>query len=187
MNLENQSQEPFNPYAAPGAALDQGAFDEARETRRAHLDHEAAFRSLGIFGWITAAIFLAVGLNDFFGKGVTDPDPMRGILVLLFVALLLIVVPALMGWLYWRLYPLARVFTTLLLLPLLFVFPVGTFLAIVFLVILFTGKSNLVWSSAYQEVLARTPEIRPYGRIAAFFLFWSTAFMIVFGFLGSLS
>jgi len=149
-----------NPYQPPTADL-EGPIDpelaDAEAIRKAHINHEASVRSVGLLYYIgTFALAIAtIGQLMMF-------DSVQGglslFLIILFVAL---------AWLYYwigtglrnlnkNVSIVAGIFAILGLLS----FPLGTIINGYILYLLFSEKGKLVFSEEYQHIVAATPHIK---------------------------
>lgn len=149
-----------NPYQTPAANLEDlsdAAPDNAEAIRKAHINHEASVRSVGLlyyFGMLGLGVFAVVMLLDF---DVNNPG-----INLIFVALL-----SGLAWLYYwigsglrklkkNVSIVAGIFALLGLLS----FPVGTIINGYVLYLLFSEKGKTVFSEEYQQIVDATPHIK---------------------------
>lgn len=131
---------------------------EAEAIRRNHLKAEVSIRSIG-------NLYLAIGILWFLGALVLLQGPLKirfdpngfG-----YVAALMLP-PAVVIWIGWELRWLSRIASWaagLIGASCLLVFPIGTFIGLAILGVLFSPKGLYVVSPGYRQIIARTPQIR---------------------------
>ncbi len=132
---------------------------DAEHIRQEHIRHEASVKSIGFLYLIGAVFMIVIGLGNLAGASMPAPSSRRG----LFLGSVLLAFAALqiaMGLGLRRLKPWTRtaagVFSALGLLAI----PLGTIINAYILYLLFSQKGKVVFSEAYQQVIAQTPQVR---------------------------
>lgn len=148
----------LNPYAAPESeSLQPSPGGHAEEIRRAHLNTEAAIKSVGTlycFGAFVLTLFCGAGLLNSSPAPDSLSKPALGALIVLALA---------QGWVGLGLRKLAswaRIPTIILSLLGLLAFPVGTLINLYILFKVAGKKGTMVFSQEYREVIAATPHIK---------------------------
>lgn len=145
-----------NPYAAPTARVeDVSVNSEAEAIRRAHINHEASIRSAGLLYYLNGGLTL-VGAASIAVGGLSDlreavPAAMLGVLA---VGL------AFVGWGVRKLRAWARTIGCVLSGIGLIGFPIGTLVNGYILYLLLSKKGRTIFSPAYKDVIAATPDIK---------------------------
>jgi hypothetical protein len=167
-----------NPYAPSGSSYSDASLDanfdlsQAELIRKSHLSHEANIQSFGclytlggILG-ILGAIFY-IGLGIFIMAGGENPqagvNPMAaGILTTLIgvVFLAIAVAQLFAGRSMQTLNPSGKILAIIISAIGLLGFPCGTLISGYLLYLLVSAKGEMVFSSAYKEVMQATPHIR---------------------------
>ena len=144
-----------NPYAAPAARVeDIGVNPEAVAIRRAHITHEASIRSVGLLYYLGAiavtlgGLMMLVGISDLAG------------VVTAVTLLLLGAVQLFAGWAVRALQASGRIVGSVLSAVGLLGFPVGTLINAYILYLFFSKKGRTIFSPAYKDVIAATPDIK---------------------------
>jgi hypothetical protein len=160
-----------NPYQAPASAGEVSGLppDSPESIRRAHLNHEASVRSignlcyLGAILWSLGATFAISSLSNL----QRQPDgwvSAAGLVGDFLVGLILPVAMALLLFFGGRglrkLTPWGRVVGIVIGVIGLAAIPVGTILGIYILYLLLSKKGKMVFSPAYKEVRAATPDVK---------------------------
>lgn len=144
-----------NPYAAPAARVaDIGANPQADAIRRAHINHETSIRSVGLLYYLGAVAVTLGGLMMLIGISVRD-DVWTAVILLLLGA-----VQIFAGWGVRALQAWGRAVGSVLSVIGLLGFPVGTLINSYILYLFFSKKGRTIFSPAYLEVIAATPEIK---------------------------
>ena len=167
-----------NPYAPSGSSYGDASLDanfdlsQAELIRKSHLSHEANIQSFGclytlggILG-ILGAIFY-IGLGIFIMAGGENPqagvNPMAaGIMTTLIgvVFLAIAVAQLFAGRSMQTLNPSGKILAIIISAIGLLGFPCGTLISGYLLYLLVSAKGEMVFSSAYKEVMEATPHIR---------------------------
>jgi hypothetical protein len=167
-----------NPYAPSGSSYSDASLDsnfdlsQAELIRKSHLNHEANIQSFGclytlggILG-ILGAIFY-IGLGIFIMAGGENPqagvNPMAaGIMTTLIgvVFLAIAVAQLFAGRSMQTLNPSGKILAIIISAIGLLGFPCGTLISGYLLYLLVSAKGEMVFSSAYKEVMQATPHIR---------------------------
>jgi hypothetical protein len=167
-----------NPYAPSGSSYGDASLDanfdlsQAELIRKSHLSHEANIQSFGclytlggILG-ILGAIFY-IGLGIFVMAGGENPqagvNPMAaGIMTTLIgvVFLAIAVAQLFAGRSMQTLNPSGKILAIIISAIGLLGFPCGTLISGYLLYLLVSAKGEMVFSSAYKEVMQATPHIR---------------------------
>lgn len=163
---------PYNPYAPPAAPPPipgfAGGVDEVA-IRREHLGTESGLLSFGILYLISgvlsilfALVGIFFGLVDRSGALGQSGEPAGFLFFAMFASLgLLASVGLWLGLGLRRLDPRVRVPVTLLAAIGLLGFPLGTIINLYLLFLLHGEKGKYVFTPAYREIIARTPQLRP--------------------------
>ena len=198
------------PRAAIGAGpVDLGMNTDAELIRRAHLSHEASVKSIGSLYYLGAIITgLAVvstilQLTGTVGNARNDPAAMLGAVVGTVFSSVMVALSVALGyglsklltWARWTavvlnglgvLYFLGVGAFILLTMPTQIAMPALVFLGVVFLItgyvlyLLLSGKSGVVFSPGYKEVIAKTPHIKQkMSLILKFFLGLLVAMLVL--------
>ena len=167
-----------NPYAPSGSSYSDASLDanfdlsQAELIRKSHLNHEANIQSFGclytlggILG-ILGAIFY-IGLGIFIMAGGENPqagvNPMAaGIMTTLIgvVFLAIAVAQLFAGRSMQTLNPSGKILAIIISAIGLLGFPCGTLISGYLLYLLVSAKGEMVFSSAYKDVMQATPHIR---------------------------
>lgn len=149
-----------NPYQTPNANLEapiDPALSDAEEVRKAHINHEASIRSVGLLYYLGT-----LGLGIAAVGQIMTFDSMQVGLSFLLVALF-----AGLAWLYYwigtglrKLNKNVSIVAGLFALLGLLSFPVGTIINGYILYLLFSEKGKLVFSEEYHQVIEATPHIK---------------------------
>lgn len=145
-------------------AIESAAPSEAETTRRAYLGHEAAIKSVGALYYLGAAISLL--------GAVLAPMPAKereASIVIGLVLAALAVAYVVVGWGVRRLKPWSRIAASVVAVPGLLGFPIGTIISGYILYLMLSKKGRRVYSAEYQGVIAATPQIRYRSTILIWF------------------
>lgn len=160
-----------NPYLTPASAGEPSGLppDSPEHIRRAHLNHEASVRSIGNLCYLVAILWslgAAVALPNLFNLQ-RQPDGWASVSVLVGDLLVGLILPGAMAMLLFfggrglrKLTRWGRVVGIVIGAIGLAVIPVGTILSIYILYLLLSKKGKMVFSPAYKEVIAATPEVK---------------------------
>lgn len=148
-----------NPYQAPVVAeVAAPLATDAVAVREAHIKHEASVKSVGILYYLGGIGLLlslvAVAPESFSDELGTSEGVVIGVLVGLLVLQFVV------GWGLRRLKPWARIGGAVVSGLSLLNFPVGTLIGAYCLYLFFSAKGGVVFSPAYQEIIAQTPEVK---------------------------
>jgi hypothetical protein len=143
-----------NPYAPPTARVDDNvaANSEAEAIRRAHINHEASIKSVGILYYLGSVITLVAGVASLFGA---RADPMMA-------AIFMVVGVGGMfaGWGVRSLRRWGQVVGCILSVLGLAGFPIGTIINAYILYLFLSKKGRTIFSPEYQDVIAATPHVK---------------------------
>ena len=158
-----------NPYATPVASTAPVAQEAVpadwESIRRKHLSHEASLRAYGLIMLLGVAfLMLLIGISlyqIFIDEGVPLNSP-SGLIGAAARAMLLGIIALYLftGLALWQLHVLSRVGGTLVGLLQLLAFPVGTLLGAYLLYLVWSPKSQVIFSPRYREIRAATPHLR---------------------------
>ncbi|MSQ54212.1 MAG: hypothetical protein EXR31_02480 [Betaproteobacteria bacterium] len=169
----------INPYSAPTARVEDAAGGEAEAMRKAHINHEAGLRSVGMLYYLGGALIMLASLMGSIGKA----EGMAPVAVMLLVAAIGAGQIA-VGYGLRRLRPWARIPTIILSVLGLLAIPIGTIISIYVLWLLFAKKGRMLFSPEYQAVIASTPHVKYKTSIVVWIVLALFAGLIVFMVLG---
>jgi hypothetical protein len=139
-----------NPYAAPAARVeDVGQNPEAEAIRRAHIGHEASTRSVGLLYYLGGILVTVAAIVSLSQGGAVVTALLLGLGVAQLFA----------GWGVRALRAWGRVVGSVLSAIGLLGFPVGTLIN-TYILYLFSKKGRTIFSPAYKDVIAATPEVK---------------------------
>ncbi|WP_193211530.1 hypothetical protein [Luteolibacter marinus] len=152
-----------NPYQVPAVEeVVAPVASDAEAVRQAHIKHEASVKSIGTLFFL-GVIVMVVGFISLAARASSE-DVSRGIggleAVIILIVLGLLVAQVFVGWGLRRLKPWSRIAATVFSVIGLIQFPVGTLIGIYCLVIFYSKKGAMVFSPAYQEIIAQTPHVK---------------------------
>jgi hypothetical protein len=167
-----------NPYAPSGSSYSDASLDanfdlsQAELIRKSHLSHEANIQSFGclytlggIMG-ILIGIFY-IGLGIFIMAGGENPqagvNPMAAGIITALIGLVVLaigVAQLFAGRSMQTLNPSGKILAIIISAIGLLGFPCGTIISAYLLYLLLSAKGEMVFSSAYKEVMQATPHIR---------------------------
>jgi hypothetical protein len=140
-----------NPYAAPAARVeDVGQNPEAEAIRRAHIGHEASTRSVGLLYYLGGILVTVAAIVSLSQGGAVVAALLLGLGVAQLFA----------GWGVRALRAWGRVVGSVLSAIGLLGFPVGTLINTYILYLFFSKKGRTIFSPAYKDVIAATPEVK---------------------------
>lgn len=144
-----------NPYAPPAARVDDvPANSEAEAIRRAHINHEASIKAIGLLYYLGGVGVAIGGVASLFGGDRPYAAGMALGLVAIAVAQLFA------GYGVRALRPWGRVVGTILSVIGLLGFPIGTLVNLYILYLYFSKKGRTIFSPEYQDVIAATPHVK---------------------------
>jgi hypothetical protein len=147
--------EAVNPYAAPTARVDDaGANPEAEAIRRAHINHEASIKAVGVLYYLGGTL-ITLGVITGIAGAPNAPD---GAMLLLVGAIG--VAQFFAGWGVRAFRPWGRVVGIVLSAIGLLAFPIGTIINGYILYLFLAKKGRTIFSPKYQEVVAATPHVK---------------------------
>jgi hypothetical protein len=169
----------FNPYAAPGAPVeDVSANAQAEAIRKAHISHEASIKAVGLLyylGAVGVTLVGAAGLVAGRGAGM-DMVP----------SLLLIALGAGYAFAAWglrALRPWGRIVGIVIACIGLIGFPIGTLINAYILYLFLSKKGRTIYSPEYLDVIAATPHVKYKTSILVWIFLALILALIVFGML----
>jgi hypothetical protein len=143
-----------NPYAAPSARVeDVNAYPEAEAIRRAHINHEASIKAVGLLDYLGG--ILAMLAAGFLLSRSGQWDVAIGLFLFAFGVGLLFA-----GWGVRALRSWGRILGCVIAALGLLEFPIGTLVNSYILFLLLSKKGRTVFSPAYREVIAATPHVK---------------------------
>ncbi len=145
----------INPYSAPTARLEDAGDTEAEAIRKAHINHEAGLRSVGMLYYLGGALIMLASLMGSIGKA-AGMAPVAMMLLVAAVGAGQIAV----GYGLRRLRSWARIPTIVFSVLGLIAIPIGTLISIYVLWLLLAKKGRTLFSPEYQAVVARTPHVK---------------------------
>ena len=144
-----------NPYAPPAARVDDApANSEAEAIRRAHINHEASIKAVGLLYYLGGVAVTIAGVASLAGAGRAYGAGMAAGLVAVGAAQFFA------GYGVRALRPWGRIVGTILSVIGLVGFPVGTLVNLYILYLYFSKKGRTVFSPDYQDVIAATPHVK---------------------------
>lgn len=151
-----------NPYQVPVVAdVVAPLATDAVAVREAHIKHEASVKSLGILYYLGGIGLLFATAMAFAPLAEGDAGALGGQEMLILAGFgLLLVLQFMTGWGLRRLKPWARVTGSIFSVIGLIQIPVGTLIGAYCLYLFFSAKGGVVFSPAYQEIIAQTPEVK---------------------------
>ena len=160
-----------NPYLAPASVGEPSGLppDSPEHIRRAHINHEASVRSIGTLCYLGAIVWAvgAVASLPNLLQLQRQPDGwvevsglVGGILVTLILPAAMAVMLVFGGRGLRKLTPWGRVVGIVVGVIGLAAIPVGTILSIYILYLLLSKKGKMVFSPAYKDIIAATPEVK---------------------------
>lgn len=138
-----------------GATGDRGARVDAEAVRRAHLKHEASIESVGVLYYLGGALSALAAVLASVPASAREASAALGLVLAALAAAYLVV-----GWGVRRLKPWSRIGASVIAVPGLLGFPIGTLISAYILYLMLSKKGRTVYSPAYQAVIAATPQIR---------------------------
>ena len=155
MSNSTNTSRTFNPYAAPTAPVeDVSANAEAEAIRKAHINHEASFKAVGILYYLGGVgVTLAAISGLMAAKGAADVGLMVGLLAVgigQFFA----------GYGVRALRPWGRIVGCVLSALGLLGFPIGTLINAYILYLYLSKKGRTIFAPEYQDVIAATPHVK---------------------------
>lgn len=145
--------EAVNPYAAPAAPVEDKD-SEAEAIRRAHINHEASIKAVGVLYYLGGTL-ITLGVITGIAGAPNAPD---GAMLLLVGAIG--VAQFFAGWGVRAFRPWGRVVGIVLSAIGLLAFPIGTIINGYILYLFLAKKGRTIFSPKYQEVVAATPHVR---------------------------
>ena len=145
-----------NPYAAPAARVeDIPANPEAEAIRRAHINHEASIKAVGLLYYLGAVGGTLAGLVSLFGGAGEAESMFTGLFLVAFGAGSLAA-----GWGVRALRPWGRIAGCVLSGLGLLGFPIGTVINAYILYLYLSKKGRTIFSPEYKDVIAATPHVK---------------------------
>jgi len=197
-----------NPYAPSGSSYGDASLDanfdlsQAELIRKSHLSHEANIQSfgclytlggiLGILGaifYIGLGIFIMVGgLPAGAGAGAGQEPLIAGIITSLVGVVFLAIASAQLfaGRSMQTLNPSGKILAVVVSAIGLLGFPCGTIISGYLLYLLLSAKGEMVFSSAYKEVMQATPHIRYRTSIIVWIFLFLLIGVILLGVVGAI-
>ena len=148
--------EAINPYAAPAARVDDtGADAEGEAIRRAHINHEASIKAVGMLYYLGGAMLTIGAVISLRGAG-SEPAALVTALLLLAIA----VAQFFAGWGVRALRAWGRITGCVISAIGLIGFPIGTLINAYILYLLLSKKGRTIFSPEYQAIVAATPHLK---------------------------
>jgi hypothetical protein len=156
-----------NPYQAPLAndppPIPAESFEAyAEEVRRQHLGQEAQIKSIGSLYYL-GGIGSIIGIASLIA---TAKELTTDVVGGLAITALFIPVHFLVGYGLHQFKTWARITALVFAFLGLFLFPVGTVICAIAIVLLLLKKNTMIFSPAYKEIVAATPHIKRKGSIS---------------------
>ena len=150
--------EAVNPYAAPTARVDDvGANPEAEAIRRAHINHEASIKAVGVLYYLGGVLITIVAVATLIGAS-KEPSGADVAIMLLLVAVGAAQLVA--GWGVRAFRRWGRIVGCVLSAIGLIGFPIGTLINGYILYLFLSKKGRTIFSPDYQDVIAATPHVK---------------------------
>jgi hypothetical protein len=167
-----------NPYAPSGSSYGDASLDanfdlsQAELIRKSHLSHEANIQSFGclytlggIMGILGAIFYIGLGIFIMAGGGNPQAgvNPMAAGIITALIGLVVLaigVAQLFAGRSMQTLNPSGKILAIIISAIGLLGFPCGTIISAYLLYLLLSAKGEMVFSSAYKEVMQATPHIR---------------------------
>jgi hypothetical protein len=150
-----------NPYAVPTARVDDVAQDsEAEAIRRAHINHEASIKSVGILYYLGGVLVVVGGLTAVVGGLSGASGNVAGIIGGMVLITGIGAIALLAGWGVRALRPWGRNVGTVLSLIGLANFPTGTLINLYILYLFYSKKGRTIFGPGYRDVVAATPHVK---------------------------
>jgi len=155
MSNTNNTSGTFNPYAAPTAPVeDVSANAEAEAIRKAHINHEASIKAVGILYYLGGVgVTLAAIAGLMAANGAADAGRMVGLLAVGVGGFFA-------GYGVRALRPWGRIVGCVLSVLGLLGFPVGTLINAYILYLYLSKKGRTIFAPEYQDVIAATPHVK---------------------------
>ena len=158
----SQSENPFaSPQAETGAAS-LGAVDltEAERIRKAHLNHEAEVRSIGMLYYLGGIILGAMGIAMLVFVASGGPQGAASSLPVVVLYIVLGLLFVVLGRGLRILHPFVRIPVVIFAALGLLAFPCGTMINGYFLYLILSAKGGMVLSAEYKEIIRQTPHVK---------------------------
>jgi len=149
---------------------DDAATTDAEALRRAHLNHEASIKAVGTIYYLGAALSVLAAILAPAPQGASEARILIGAVFAAFAVAYVVV-----GWGVRRLRPWSRVAASVVAVPGLLGFPIGTLISLYILYLMLSKKGRMVYSPEYQAVIAATPQIK-YG---SSFVVWFVLILVL--------
>jgi hypothetical protein len=146
-----------SPYAPPAARVDDvsaSANPEAEAIRRAHINHEASIKSVGLLYYLSSVATIVGGVGSTFGVGAQVGPLMAFTLVAVGVGGLFA------GYGVRALRPWGRIAGCILSALGLLGFPIGTLINGYILYLFLSKKGRTIFAPEYQDIIAATPHVK---------------------------
>ena len=178
------SDRTLNPYAVPTARVDDVTEDsEAAAIRRAHINHEASIRSVGILYYLGGALVTVGGLAGIVGGLSGASGNVVGIIGGMVLIIGIGAIALLAGWGVRALRPWGRNVGTVLSLIGLANFPTGTLINLYILYLFYSKKGRTIFGAGYRDVVAATPHIKYRTSIVVWIFFGLIVLLLAAGIL----
>ena len=171
----------LNPYAAPAAPVDDvPANPEAEAIRRAHINHEASIKAVGILYYLGGVLLTVGGLVSLL-EASREPS---GAAIALFVTAVG-VGQLFAGWGVRALRPWGRIAGCVLSAIGLLAFPIGTLINAYILYLLLAKKGRTIFGPEYQDIVAATPDVKYRTSVVVWIFLALIAGLILFAAFGA--
>jgi hypothetical protein len=164
----------INPYESP---IDAQFVETGNDAIRVkYLPHERAVKSISVLYYAGAIVLLLLFFLVLFSDGEIEVRAGISVCALLFAAGYFVLAQAVQ-----QLRPWARIISTILALPGLCGFPVGTIISAFILYLLLSTKGKVVFSEEYAKVRAATPHLDKQIRTSPIVIFFAFLLLAVVG------
>ena len=152
--------ETINPYAAPKAVVDDvgsGAQPEAEQVRRAHINHEASIKAVGLLYYLTGFLLILVAVVRM-GPSFAGNNFAAVVLLCVFVGFAILYFYV--GHGLRKLKSGVRIPAIVLSVIGLLGFPVGTLINAYILWLLLCAKGRFIFTPEYATIIDATPQVK---------------------------
>jgi len=145
-----------NPYEAPKSEIAIPEDSELVKIRKAHISVEESVKAMGGLYIITGIIIVIVAISVAF----TMRDKTVSMIAVVAISIIVAVGCFITGRDMGRFILWTRIPTLVITTPVLLLFPVGTLIGAYVLYLIIGKKGRFVFTKAYQEIIAATPDVK---------------------------